>query len=105
MNDRRRHMGNEDNHTEEDWESIILKNAVITDRHTLHKLYTSDRDIYVTTDGGVSNSQGTFGVVISDAGSPVLQNNGKFYSPTFYESSYRSEAYGLLVGLKPCNIQ
>jgi hypothetical protein len=102
-NNRRRFPTKEDrelNQTERNWEWIILENATITDRQTLKNLYYSNKDIHITTDGGVFKSQGTFGVVISDKESPALVNYRKLYSPPFYESSFRSEAYGMLAGLK-----
>jgi hypothetical protein len=43
--------------------------------------------------------QGTFGVVLSDKANPILTNYGKLYSCEWYESSYRSEAYGMLAGI------
>jgi hypothetical protein len=78
----------------------MLNKADITDRNTSEALYKSDKDIYITSDGGVHDGQGTFGVVISDQASLVIVNFGKLYSPPLYESSYCSEAYGMLAGLK-----
>jgi ribonuclease HI len=63
----------------------------------------SDNDIFITSDGGVYEYQGTFGVVISDKATPTLTNYGKLYSPELYESSYRSEAYGMLAGIISLN--
>jgi hypothetical protein len=78
----------------------MLANAEIRDQEKLIDLYTSDRDIYITSDGGAHDYQGTVGVIISDRATPVMMNHEKLYSPVSYESSYRSEAYGLLAGIK-----
>jgi hypothetical protein len=52
--------------------------------------------IYIASDGGVHNYEGTFGVVLSDGISSFAQNSGKFYSVDFCASSYRSELYAML---------
>jgi hypothetical protein len=54
----------------------------------------SDREIHITSDGGVHQSQGTFGVVTSDKATPIIVNYGKLYSADLYKSSYRLEVYG-----------
>jgi hypothetical protein len=103
-NERRRPWRN-NNLQENDSETEILSNVDITDLNTLNALYKSDKNIYITSDGGVYNSQGTFGVVLPDEASLVMINHGKLYSPPLYESLYRSEAYGMLADLKMLQYQ
>jgi hypothetical protein len=55
--------------------------------------------IYIISDGGVFNYEGTFGVIISDGSLPIASNNGKLYSVDFVESSFRSEMYSMLAGI------
>jgi hypothetical protein len=85
---------------EENWDTYILQNTEVTDLHMFIQLCKSDNNIYIVSDGGVYESQGTFGVVISDKASPVSINYGKLYSPNLYKSSYRSKAYGVLARLQ-----
>jgi hypothetical protein len=59
----------------------------------------SEWDKYITSNGGVHESQGTFGVVIFDKATPIIVNYGKLYSADLYKSSCRLEAYGMLAGL------
>jgi ribonuclease HI len=59
----------------------------------------ADSHIYIVSDGGVYNYEGTYGVVISDGTNPLIKNYGKLYSVDFCESSYRSELYAMLAGI------
>jgi hypothetical protein len=77
----------------------MLTYVDIIDQETLIDLYTSEKEIQVTTDGGVHKGNGTFGVIVSNKANPVVLNHGKLYSPKLYESSYRSEASGVLAGI------
>jgi hypothetical protein len=56
-------------------------------------------EIIIASDGGVHNYHGNFGVVIACKSHSLLSNYGKLYSIEFYESSFRLEMYGVLVGL------
>jgi hypothetical protein len=84
---------------EGNWEKCIMENLEITDKETFVQLCNSDRDFYITSNGGIYESQVTFGTIISDKVSPVVIIYGKLYTHNLYESSYRSEAYGMLAGL------
>jgi ribonuclease HI len=59
--------------------------------------------ITIVSDGGVYNYQGNFGVIMACKGHPLMINYGKLYSIEFYESSFRSELYGVLAGLVTFN--
>jgi hypothetical protein len=59
----------------------------------------AESNVYIISDGGVYNYEGTFGVVVSDASNPLVKNYGKMYSLDFDESSYRSELYAMLAGV------
>jgi hypothetical protein len=85
---------------EEDWDSVIMAQANLIDEDEFKQLCKSERDIYVTSDDGVHESQGTFGVVISDKANPLIVSYGKLYSMDVYESSYTLDAYGMLAGLR-----
>jgi hypothetical protein len=69
----------------QDWKSVILQNMNIMDDSLAKELYKSDKDIHISSDGGVHEYQGTFGVIISDQASPVVINHGKLYSATSYK--------------------
>jgi hypothetical protein len=84
---------------EDDWKSIILTHIEVTDCDTLFELCKSDWDIHITSDGGVHKCKGTFGVIISDKATPLVTNHGKLHCLALYESSYRSDAYGILAGI------
>jgi hypothetical protein len=75
------------------WTNNFIENIRVTDGSKLKQLFSQEEEIkvYIASDGGVHNYEGTFGVVLSDGNSPFVQNNGKFYSVDFYESSYRSD--------------
>jgi hypothetical protein len=82
------------------WTDPFLENSIITDiQKTKDLLAQVDSNIYIVSDGGVHNYEGTFGVVISDGTNPLIKNYGKLYSLDFYESSYRSELYSMLAGI------
>jgi hypothetical protein len=99
-NDKRRPIRSNMDTVEVDWNSVIMAQANLIDEEAFKRLCESEQDIYVTSDGGVHEGQGTFGVVVSDKAHPLIVNYGKLYSMDLYESSYRSEAYGMLAGLR-----
>jgi hypothetical protein len=82
------------------WTAPFLENTIITEtQHTKDLMTQADSNIYIVSDGGVYNYEGTFGVVISDGSNPLVKNYGKMYSLDFCESSYRSELYAMLAGV------
>jgi ribonuclease HI len=82
------------------WTDPFLENTIITDtQKTTDLMSQDDSKIYIVSDGGVYNYEGTFGVVISDGTYPLIKNYGKLYSIDFCESSYRSELYAMLAGI------
>jgi hypothetical protein len=64
------------------WTNSFIENTRVTDGPKLRHLFSQEEEIkiYIASDGGVHNYEGTFGVVLSDGNSPFAQNNGKFYS-------------------------
>ena len=42
----------------------------------------------IITDGGVSDLNGIFGLVITDGNHPMIKNKGKIYSVDYLESPY-----------------
>jgi hypothetical protein len=82
-------------------ESLILRNMEIKSllQEIRNILQTEDSTITITTDGGVFDYNGTYGVVIHYKGDIIAMNLGKLYGPDLYESSYRPEIYALLTGL------
>jgi hypothetical protein len=82
------------------WMDCFVENIKITDKDRLLQLFSQDElTIYIASDGGVFNYEGTFGVIFSDGVTSIAQNNGKFYSVDFCESSYRSEIFAMLSGI------
>jgi hypothetical protein len=82
------------------WEDPFIENTTVSDTTNIHKLFSQDEFIvFIASDGGVYNHEGTFGIVISDGNAPLAHNNGKFYSVDFCESSFRSELYAMLAGI------
>jgi hypothetical protein len=53
----------------------------------------------VVSDGGVYQYEGNYGLVIADHYTILVSNMGKIYSIDFYESSHRSEMYGVMASL------
>jgi hypothetical protein len=83
-----------------DWTKCFIENTHITNDQKLKTLLSNEEvTIYIASDGGVYNYEGTFGVILSDGASPFAQNHGKFYSVDFCESSYRSELFAMLSGI------
>jgi ribonuclease HI len=86
--------------TPPDWKTCFINNIIITDGPKLRNLISHyESTIYIASDGGVYNYEGTFGVILSDGSSTFAQNHGKFYSVDFCESSYRSELFAMLSGI------
>jgi ribonuclease HI len=82
------------------WTNGFIENIIVTDSLKFKTLFSQPEfTIYIASDGGVFNYEGTFGVLLSDGLSPFAQNNGKFYSVDFCESSYRSELFAMLSGV------
>jgi ribonuclease HI len=82
------------------WTDPFLDHTIIADtQKTIELMSKMDSNIYIVSDGGVYNYDGTFGVVISDGTNPLIKNHGKLYSLDFCESSYRSELYAMLAGV------
>jgi uncharacterized protein YecA (UPF0149 family) len=78
----------------QNWQLTTLKNCSILHEDQLKNLIQdSSKPILITSDGGIHDYQGTFAVVLSEEDEPLLQNHGKLYSQTFYETSFRSVAY------------
>jgi hypothetical protein len=83
-----------------DWKNSFIGNTTILDNNKLKNFISQDEfTIFIASDGGVHNYEGTFGIAISDGTSLLATNNGKFYSVDFCESSYRSELYAMLSGV------
>jgi ribonuclease HI len=82
------------------WTTPFTENTIVTDDITFRRLFSQDEfTIYITSDGGVHNYEGTFGVILSDGLSSFAQNHGKLFSVDFCESSYRSELFAMLSGI------
>ena len=66
------------------------------------KLQTNLQDpsnsLTMVSDGGLKNGQGTYGVVIADPTSILIQNNGIAHGHPDINSSFRAESYGMLCG-------
>jgi hypothetical protein len=82
------------------WQNIIVQHTELCDQELL-QLVVEDAtsDITIVSDGGVHNYHGNFGLVIAHKSTSLAVNYGQLYSIEFYESSYRSELYGVLSGL------
>jgi ribonuclease HI len=78
----------------------FIENTIVTDAIKFRQLFSQeDLTIYVASDGGVHNYEGTFGVIMSDGSSPFAKNHEKFYSVDFCESLCRSELFAMLAGI------
>ena len=88
----------------DDWIDPMIANMIIINEERV-KIIAKDTvsKIHITSDGGVHNYEGTFGVIISDGSSPIVSTNGKLYIVDFFESSYRSEMYSMLAGIMTLN--
>jgi hypothetical protein len=67
--------------------------------YTVQLAFSSHLTTTAVSDGGVHNYESNFGVVIADQHKVITTNMGKLYSIDFYESSHRSEMYGVLSAL------
>jgi hypothetical protein len=66
------------------WQCCFIENTIVTDRPKLQTILSRDKfTIFIASDGGVYNYDGTFRVAISDGNSILAKNNGKFYSVHF----------------------
>jgi ribonuclease HI len=82
------------------WTKNFIKNTVVTDETKFKNVFSqSEFTVYIASDGGVHNYEGTYGIILSDGVSPFAQNHGKFHIVDFCESSYRSELYAMLSGI------
>ena len=90
----------------EEWRKEILEETeVINEERVSNVIHPDDPESIeelnfdIITDGGVSDLNGIFGLVITDGNHPMIKNKGKIYSVDYLESPYRSEMYGVLAGL------
>jgi hypothetical protein len=82
------------------WNNPFVKNTLLHDMQNIKALLLDlEKPITIVSDGGVHNYQGTFGLVISEGVRPLVKNKGKLYNVDFFESSFRSEIYAMLVAL------
>jgi ribonuclease HI len=83
------------------WEENLHRNLTLRKNidEIERSLLVERPKVCIITDGGAHEYSGTFGVVIMQQDEIIATNNGKLYSPEFYETSYRSELYAILAGL------
>jgi hypothetical protein len=82
------------------WQNNILKKLRMLDITQFRAaILDKEKTLYIVSDGGVHNHQSNFGATITASSSPLAHTNGKIYRMNFYESSYRSELYGMLAGV------
>lgn len=84
----------------EEWKNVMVENIVLLDNQKSIELISDNKEpILIFSDGGVSDYNGTFGIVIADGKIPLVTNKGKIYSVVFQQSPYRSELYSLLASI------
>jgi ribonuclease HI len=88
----------------EKWHQPILKYTIILNNNAF--LNSHNKTIVISTDGGAKDGKGSFGIVISIDDEIIATNNSR--TPPIFNDihSYRTEGYGILVGLTLiCEIQ
>jgi hypothetical protein len=81
------------------WREAIIQHVCILNKAALTEEFASSYLITIVSDGGAHHYEGNFGLAIADNSKVLVTNMGKLYSIDFYESSHRSEIYGVLASL------
>jgi hypothetical protein len=84
------------------WKQILVKHPSIIKTHSNHndvvQAFTENNKVIMSTDRGTYHNTGAFGISISNGSSIVAYNKGRLIPNDFYQSSFRSEMYGILAG-------
>jgi Reverse transcriptase (RNA-dependent DNA polymerase) len=86
--------------TGNEWKANMLHHLKIVDEAAIIKMFNQvEPPLFIVSDGGVHSYQSNFGVILAEGTLPLATSMGKIYSVELYESSHRSEMYGMLAGI------
>ena len=81
------------------WSADLLQNWSSVEINTIQQaMNLIDNPLLMVSDGGLRFDQGTYGVVIADLNTILIQNQGIAHGSRTLHSSFRAESYGMISG-------
>jgi hypothetical protein len=77
------------------WEQTLLRHASFIDKTGLLEALRGGRHLFLASNGGAADSEGSFGAIVANADKIFLECGGRAYGVNPW--SFRSEGYGMLV--------
>jgi hypothetical protein len=81
-----------------EWEKDLLSSIQFVDRRRLLHSLRSDENLFMASDGGVTNQQGSFGAVIATSDHILIECGGRAHGTD--PRPFRAEGYGILAILR-----